>query len=347
MNQDGTPLEARSCGSSRGAESASSHDASSVENPTQSQDSAPCVISLHPVNHAPTAYLASLNPGSRSTQAQACENLARLASQGALSAAELRWQELRYPHVLALRAALIEQYAPRTVNRHLTALRAVLKQCWILGQLPAEDYQRAILVRSVRVADQEAGRALSVEELGKLWASLDTDTTVRGARDRALLRVLIFGGLRAAEVKGLRRDAANPLPVHGKGGKLRYVPLPRAVMAHVDAWLDVYRDKRPEAALFPAVHDPRGADYTYGAAFNRHGIGKVVRARARQAGLGAVTPHDCRRTYLTMLLDQGADPLLVAKLAGHSDVATTMLYDRRHIASLTSAVERCLGPIAA
>ncbi|KPC48555.1 Phage integrasePhage integrase [Pseudomonas amygdali pv. morsprunorum] len=56
-------------------------------------------------------------------------------------------------------------------------------------------------------------------------------STLKGARDRAILAVLLYHGLRREEAALLmvgdiqERRGIRHLQIHGKGGKLRYLPL--------------------------------------------------------------------------------------------------------------------------
>ena len=72
-------------------------------------------------------YLGRLAPGSRSGQLDALNTIARLLTNGSADAETVNWASLSYPQPTAVRAALVERYAPNTSKRMLAALRGMLK----------------------------------------------------------------------------------------------------------------------------------------------------------------------------------------------------------------------------
>jgi len=282
-----------------------------------------------PERNPALVYLASLAPGSRRAQRAALETMARLLSGGALGAGAFPWGELRYAHAQALRTALLERYRPATANRHLAALRRVLREAWRLGLLTAEEYTRATDLPRVRGVTLPAGRGLTPGELRALFGACRPDLS--GLRDAALLAVLYGAGLRRAEAAALELvdfetdgPEAGALRVRrGKGGKERRVPLPPSALPALLRWTEA-RGELPGPLLLPV----RGARAEL-RALSPQAILYRLRALAARAGVARFSPHDLRRTFVSDLLDGGADAVTVAALAGHASPTTTARYDRR------------------
>ncbi len=296
--------------------------------------------SLPGTAHPVLIYLARLSPGSRRTLLEALELLARWSSQSRLGAWEFPWWELRYPHTAALRSRLAAQYAPATVNKQLAALRGVLRECWRLGLLTAEDYHRTIDLPPVKGQRLLRGRVLSATEISTLLTICQQENSPAGCRDATLLGLLAGSGLRRAEVVALQVEDYDPAEhrLHiraGKGNQDRWV----YVAPGADVWLARWLALRGAAAgaLLCPVNRwgqvvPR--------ALTEQAVLHILTKRGQQAGIAAFSPHDLRRTFISNLLDAGVDVATVQKLAGHAQVQTTVRYDRREERAKRAAVAR-------
>jgi len=114
------------------------------------------------------------------------------------------------------------------------------------------------------------------------------------------------------------------LVIRGKGNKERTGYLPNGASDALTDWIAV-RGKEP-GALFWAVN--KGGKLIPGRV-STQAIYNILRRRAKQTGVKAFSPHDLRRTFVSHLLDAGADIVIVGKMAGHACVQTTARYDRR------------------
>ncbi len=297
-----------------------------------SSEALPVLAAALPRDRHPVAvYLASLSASGRRTMAQALGHCAGLLSGGAADAESLAWGRVRYQHVAALRTLLAEEgRKAATVNKALCAVRRVLRECWRLGLMTAEDYHRCADVEGIKASTVPKGRMLSADEVARLKEACDPSTPA-GARDCAMLALLARGGLRRAEVVAL--DLADftdgltsgTLIVRGKGNKERLVPLANGTLRAVRDWIEV-RGDAPGPLLLPIK---KGGTVEY-RRMSPHAVYLRLAEIAKRAGVQEFTPHDLRRTAGSEMLDAGADLSVVADLLGHSSVdVTRRSYDRR------------------
>jgi len=271
-----------------------------------------------------SVYLASLRPsGRRSIKGR----LQRVADMFNCPLELMPWHDLRYQHLEAIRSVLQDSgLAPSTINLTLYAVRGVAKSAFNLGLMSADDYSRLCNVKPVRGERITKGRALSVGEIGAL---LDTCAgTPIGIRDAAIISVMYAAGLRRDEIVSLDLDNYDPdsgeLRVIGKGNKERLLYVDNGALDALNDWLSVRGDS-PGALFRPVrkggkVEDRRMTDQA---------IYNLLATHATEAGISRFSPHDLRRSFISELLDRGADVVTVQLLAGHANVQTTAQYDRR------------------
>ena len=282
-----------------------------------------------------TVYLASLPAeNSRRTMRTALERAARVLTHGRSEVPEIPWHRLTFAHLSALRSALTVKYAPRTTNVTLAAVKGVLLASRRLRLLTAQEYTDAVDGMAAESGGEDlAGRMLTQDELRRLFAvARATRNRAQGARDMALLSVLAGGGLRRFEVAALAVDDYDPETgalriARGKGRKPRVVYILGHGQSALVRWVEL-RGKAP-GALFPTLRDLERASDAPLPAMSDKGVSRAVLRLAARARLTVATPHDFRRTYISRLLDNGADISTAQKLAGHASPATTQKYDRR------------------
>jgi site-specific recombinase XerD len=296
------------------------------------------VVGLEPDRNPAAVYLARLRT-TKSRRAMRGALVRVLRAAGALGAGEKGvaatkavmghpWARWRYAEVVAARAALAASGAsPRTVNQALAALRGVLREAFRLELLDGESWSRVREVEGLRSTRLPAGRCLAPAEVELLLATAKTQKDpARAARDAALLAVLRLGGCRLAEVAQLQLEAVDmtrgEAKVIGKGDKERLVFFADA-LPEVRAWVE--RRGPQDGPLFYSF-DPTNEGRL--APLSEAGIYYAIKRLAKEAGV-PMTTHDLRRTFITELLDAGADVVAVQKIVGHAQVTTTAAYDRR------------------
>jgi site-specific recombinase XerD len=296
-------------------------------------------------------YLGRLTGESARAMRGCLDRLARLAVGTGLDDLTVTgygfpWQHLRYAHTARLLAVLQSQdWSPAYINKHLVALRQVLREAWRLGLMTAEDQSRASDLPAVAGSRLAAGRMLTPQETAALLDACTGDGSSKGGRDAALLAVAYSAGVRRAEIVGLNVDDWHPadrsLRVIGKGNRERRVYLAPWAARYLQGWLRL-RGRRATGPLFVRVYKSGkiGTDRLSGQT-----VADILDERAAQAGTPAASPHDLRRTFIsTLLADPQTDLVTVQALAGHASAATTARYDRRADVVRQAAASRLPDP---
>ena len=172
---------------------------------------------------------------------------------------------------------------------------------------------------------------LRVRDAKRLPTTLDHREVVelleslRTWRDRALAGLMVFCGLRSAEVLALDVTdvdiGARWLRVSGKGGKERRVPLDVDVAGVIQTYLLAERPDTTATRLFIVAKGP-----TRGQPLTPAGLRRIFRYHRDLTGITAAHPHTLRHTFGSALAEAGVDLAVMQALLGHAHIDTTARY---------------------
>ncbi len=233
--------------------------------------------------------------------------------------------------------------APRSIQRRLSAVRSFYE--FLLREAQGAG---ARVRRAERVTRNPAQEVRAPKAARRLPQTLDADQMARlleipagdelSARDRAIMELFYSSGLRLAELVGLDLGSIDlkdrTVQVLGKGKKSRIVPVGRAAVQALRAWLKERAAlARPgEAALFVGKNGQR---------LGARAVQLRVALWARRQGLSMhVHPHLFRHSFASHLLESSGELRGVQELLGHADISTTQIYthlDFQHLARIYDA----------
>jgi integrase len=194
--------------------------------------------------------------------------------------------------------------AQYTATRRLNLLKAVLNDAFSKNPDAVKSDAAWRRVKAYRNVDRPRKRTVTAEEARRLLNALSPEL-------RALARAALYTGLRLGELQGLvAADVANgEVHVrHSKSGRERSVPLSRD---GVTFFGQVTTGKAGDARLFAPV--------------SRVALSRAMKEASATAKIApAVTFHDLRRSYGSLLINAGTPVEVIQKLLGHSDTRMTL-----------------------
>jgi integrase/recombinase XerD len=212
--------------------------------------------------------------------------------------------------------------SPASIARRLSCLSKFydygIKDAELLEHSPVAN------VRRPKISDDSATVGLTADELDRLLTTAEE----HGRRSAALISLLVYNGLRIAEVLATdvehftHQRGHRVLRIVRKGGKASTEPLAPIVQRA----LETYIAQRTTGPLF--LNTNATARLSYSIAY------KLIRRLSQRAGIAAadkISPHSLRHSFATELLAAGVPLQDVQDAMGHADPRTTRIYDRsRH-----------------
>ncbi|MDY0278301.1 MAG: tyrosine recombinase, partial [Acholeplasma sp.] len=185
-----------------------------------------------------------------------------------------------------------------------------------------EDYTKDIEAPKI---EKKLPKVLSVEEVTKLFETIDTNTDL-GIRNMALFELIYGSGLRVSELVEIKlKDlhiSDSYISIIGKGDKERIVPISDIAVKSVKEYILKSREK-----LLKNKTSPYLFVNNTGEKLSRQGFFKLLKTIALKANIdNDISPHTLRHSFATHLLENGMDLRTLQTLLGHEDISTTQIY---------------------
>lgn len=213
-----------------------------------------------------------------------------------------------------------------TVNLRLSAIRKLIMEAADNDLLDPNVAAAIGRIKGVKSAGVRLGNWLNKEQAQAL-INVPNPKTLKGARDRAILAVLIGTGIRRSEAARLtfahiqqREGRWVILDLVGKRKRIRTVPMPSWAKAAIDHWAE--KAGIGDGRVFRSF---RRGDRISGHSMTAQAVYDVVKEHSETLGLD-IAAHDTRRTYAKLAERGGADLRQIQLSLGHASIKTTERY---------------------
>ena len=234
------------------------------------------------------------------------------------------YREINRKNLHAYKGYLMENFKPQTVNLRLQGINKYLefiKQDKLKMRF-VKVQQKNFLENVISNADYKFLKASLLKDGYKDWYFVVWFMTATGARVSELLQI------KAEHV------ALGHLDIYTKGGKVRRIYIPKALMREAKQWLE-------------EKHVTSGYIFLnrFGKRITTRGIAVQLKHFAEKYGLKreVVYPHSFRHRYAKNFLDRFNDIALLADLMGHESIETTRIYLRRTASEQRKIVDKIVN----
>lgn len=211
---------------------------------------------------------------------------------------------------------------PSTISRSIASMKAFfhyLAKEEVIIQDPSENLKAPKI-------EKKLPEILTIEETERLLKQ-PSGTSPKELRDKAMLELLYATGIRVSELIHLKLADVNvnlEFVTCRDAHKERVVPFGNAAREALVSYLENGR---------PNIVQDENCDLLFtncsGQEMSRQGFWKLIKHYGAMAGIKTdITPHTLRHSFAAHLVGNGADLHAVQEMLGHSDIATTQVYNQ-------------------
>lgn len=170
----------------------------------------------------------------------------------------------------------------------------------------------------------------------------------KGLRDQFLLLLLYDTAARVQEIVDLkvcdiRRGKAPTVLLHGKGSKIRTVPLMKKTMGHFENYVKIFHPNENEYSEDPLFYSIARKNLS---ALDESSVRKLVYTYGNAAKKicpempETIHPHMLRHSRAMHLYQHGMDLTLISQWLGHAQLETTLIYAHADTEQKRKAIEQ-------
>ena len=206
----------------------------------------------------------------------------------------------------------------KTINNQMTAVFNYAVKYYGLASNPA------MAAGSMGRRDAEEMKFWTLDEFDQFIAGAEQEPTIRVA-----FNILFWTGMREGELLALtmndvdfersgihirrsytRLNGDDLLQDPKTPKSRRFIPCPDFLMDMIREYVGRLYEYDPDDRIFP---------------FTKSWLNDQLKRCCARTGVKPIRVHDLRHSHASMLVDSGADPLLIAERLGHEKVTTTLV----------------------
>jgi len=218
---------------------------------------------------------------------------------------------------------MAEEKAPRTIARHMAALRCLYK---FLLKNEYIEFDPTVKLESPKLSKRLPEYLLD-EQVHLIMNSM------KCLRDKCILALLYSSGMRLNELWQLNKNNINwdkkEIKVFGKGSKERIVPFNEEAKLLLEEYLKSRKDEDP--ALLVSNDGTR---------IGKRFIQKMLKEHGEKVGIYGVHPHLLRHSLASRLCQNDVPIQEIQELLGHESISTTTMYSHLNNTKIRNSYNR-------